>query len=328
MLQGEFFDGKSAKSRVVSLRSMPDVIIIDDPMTQEQFIFKIDEFDLTVHQGKVNLTKDEILIIVSEEDFQQLSFSKKAQTKDLKFLFTLASMILLVLITLFLARDRIIATIIDFLPDSFLANSTKAMKEDFKKLNCLNHQKQQLLDAIIARVDDRTLQFDVYVIPSKTVNAFAFPGNLIVIHDQLLKELDSPEALAGIVAHELAHIQLKHHEKQFIKTFFIELTWGLIFQSSSTPEMFKVLARDLFTQEEEQAADEFAAKKLREAKISSRGTINFFSKMNEEEPSFFKYLRFSHPQYPNRIKTFTKIPYISHPMTLPSPWENLKQGCQ
>lgn len=328
MIKGEFFDGKSAKSRIVSLRAMLDLIIVDDLLTQEQFIFKIDELDLTINQGTVNLTKDEILILVPEEGFQQLSFSKKTQTKDLKFLLSLASIILLVLVVVFHARDSIITTIIDFLPDSFLANSTKAMKEDLKKLHCLNHQKQKILDAIIARIDDRTQQFEVYVIPSKTVNAFAFPGNLIVIHDQLLKELDSPEGLAGIVAHEMAHIQLKHHEKQFIKTLFLDLTSGLIFQSSSTPEMFRVLARDLFTQEEEQAADYFAATTLRNAHISSQGTINFFTKMNDEDSGFLNYLRLSHPQYSNRIKTFTKIPYISHPMTLPASWEILKQGCQ
>jgi len=51
------------------------------------------------------------------------------------------------------------------------------------------------------------------VIDVDTINAFAMPGGMIVISNGLLKRLQSESELAGVLAHEIAHVVQKHQVK-------------------------------------------------------------------------------------------------------------------
>jgi len=52
--------------------------------------------------------------------------------------------------------------------------------------------------------------YRVRVVRSDTVNAYALPGGRIVVYTGLLERADSPEQVAGVLAHEIAHVTLRH----------------------------------------------------------------------------------------------------------------------
>ena len=54
------------------------------------------------------------------------------------------------------------------------------------------------------------------IIDNEEINAFAFPNNYLVVHTALLLEAKNEAELAGVLAHEIAHIVIKHVMKKLI----------------------------------------------------------------------------------------------------------------
>ncbi|XOV82697.1 MAG: M48 family metallopeptidase [bacterium] len=69
----------------------------------------------------------------------------------------------------------------------------------------------QLSRQLIERADlDDTMAVTVHYDTSATVNAFAMLGGHIVMYEGLVSELPNENALAMVLAHEIAHIKLRH----------------------------------------------------------------------------------------------------------------------
>jgi predicted Zn-dependent protease len=63
----------------------------------------------------------------------------------------------------------------------------------------------------IALHSDRPdLPWTFSVIDTETINAFAMPGGSIIVSSGLVKRLNSEAELAGVLAHEIAHVVKKH----------------------------------------------------------------------------------------------------------------------
>ena len=70
------------------------------------------------------------------------------------------------------------------------------------------------------------------VIDSDGVNAFAAPGGYIVITRGLFELLENEAQLAGVLAHEIVHVDRKHHlkalQKSMKREFWTDLTVGTV----------------------------------------------------------------------------------------------------
>ncbi|MGQ0648294.1 MAG: M48 family metallopeptidase [Gemmatimonadaceae bacterium] len=72
-----------------------------------------------------------------------------------------------------------------------------------------------LLGDSIARVaDDRSLDWQFYVVDSKEVNAFAVPGGFVYVNRGLIERTTKMNQLAGVLAHEIGHVTMRHSIKQ------------------------------------------------------------------------------------------------------------------
>ncbi|PMP98116.1 MAG: peptidase, partial [Thermodesulfobacterium geofontis] len=81
----------------------------------------------------------------------------------------------------------------------------------------------------IAKVAERKIPYRFYVVNSGVVNAFALPGGPVIITRGLLLQLDNESQLAGVLAHELGHINARHHVKFLEK----QLALGILLQIGS-----------------------------------------------------------------------------------------------
>ncbi len=73
---------------------------------------------------------------------------------------------------------------------------------------------QAFLDQVIARLEphasERDFRFRIHAVDSPEVNAFALPGGQMVVMRGLLAEAGGPEEVAGVLAHEMAHVTERH----------------------------------------------------------------------------------------------------------------------
>jgi predicted Zn-dependent protease len=78
----------------------------------------------------------------------------------------------------------------------------------------VNRYINLLGDSITRVADDRSLDWRFYVVDSKEVNAFAVPGGFVYVNRGLIERTTKMNQLAGVLAHEIAHVTLRHSIKQ------------------------------------------------------------------------------------------------------------------
>lgn len=74
---------------------------------------------------------------------------------------------------------------------------------------------QSLGDTLAASTDERHSGFTFFVVGSKAINAFAAPGGYIGVNSGLITASQSESELAGVMAHEIAHVTQRHIARRF-----------------------------------------------------------------------------------------------------------------
>lgn len=148
--------------------------------------------------------------------------------------------------------------------------------------------------AALARVVERLsarqahrLPFTLHVVDAKVVNAFALPGGHIVIFRGLLDFMEHPNELAGVLAHEMGHSDLRHPTEVAIKrgagAFAIGLLLGDVTGVSTTIVLAQVLASAAYTREAEAEADDRAFASLAAAGLTAAPFAAFFQRLEKKE---------------------------------------------
>ena len=119
-------------------------------------------------------------------------------------------------------------------------------------------------------------------------NAFAIPGGRICVTTGLLKIVDTPEQLLGVLAHESAHITQRHAFQQMISgkgpIFLMEvLTGGSDKAVNLMAIPSELLIYESFSQEHEAEADAYGWNYLVAANINPHGEIEALQKLREYE---------------------------------------------
>src|SRR5438046_4924442 len=84
----------------------------------------------------------------------------------------------------------------------------------------------------IVKNSDCKVPFTIKVIDSDEINAFALPGGFFYVNSGLILAADDEAELAGVMAHEIAHVAARHGTEQESKGQLINyMTLPLIFVS-------------------------------------------------------------------------------------------------
>ncbi len=151
----------------------------------------------------------------------------------------------------------------------------------------------------------------ITVVTEPVENAFAVPGGRIVVFDSILGIMDAPEQLAGLLAHEASHIQLKHSTRSIFRelanSLFISLILGDYGDVTAVVAQHgDQLAGLSYSRSLELEADDNGLKLMLASGIPPRGIPDLFRKMkssleNEnasDVPSFLS----THPSMEERVK--------------------------
>ncbi len=144
----------------------------------------------------------------------------------------------------------------------------------------------------------------ILIIRSPIQNAVTLPGGYILVFTGLIKQVKNPDALAGILAHELAHVKYQHNLRQIGRESAFEMVLVSIIGYNKIEQGTQFLISMTFSREFEQQADSAALNYLDKLKISSLPLKEFFQSMNDTDDV----LTFSstHPSTQSRIKVFSE----------------------
>ncbi|MBI2879997.1 MAG: M48 family metallopeptidase [Candidatus Tectomicrobia bacterium] len=185
--------------------------------------------------------------------------------------------------------------------------------------------------AVTVKTPDR---FQVSVMRRPDANAFATPGGRIVLFEGFLMSADSPEEIAGVLAHEMAHVVKRHPMEGLIRAmgFWLVLS-ALAGDVSSVPsavgkfgQVFLTLS---YSREKESEADRLAVEMLRKAEIRSDGLIAFFQRLEERGRDVPGALRFlsTHPLHGERVAALRALARDGGEALTPQAWRDLKGIC-
>jgi len=166
----------------------------------------------------------------------------------------------------------------------------------------------------VARNSDLTIPLTVKVIDSPELNAFALPGGFLYVNSGLVLAADEEAQVAGVVAHEIAHVAARHWASQMTKATFLQYAMiPLIFTPMSYPVYMGVsTALNLgipltflkFDRGAEAEADMLGLQYMYKAGYDPSAYVTFFSKIIEEDrksPGSVPTIFASHPPTPERI---------------------------
>lgn len=128
-------------------------------------------------------------------------------------------------------------------------------------------------------------RYEFYVAESPQINAFAMPGGIVVVHTGLIAATKRPEELAGVLAHEVQHVELRHSLKGLVKQLGLSAVWVL-----ATGDIGGGLAGQAaqqmlglsFSREAEREADEQGLAALIRAGIDPSGMPAFFRTLADQ----------------------------------------------
>jgi predicted Zn-dependent protease len=171
----------------------------------------------------------------------------------------------------------------------------------------------------LVRNSDSQVPFTIKVIDSDDINAFALPGGFFYVNSGLILRADSEAELAGVMAHEIAHVAARHGTKNATKGEIAQLAtiplimlgpggWagyglyeGLNF---AIPMSFLKFSRDA-----EREADYLGLEYMYKAGYDPNSFVTFFEKIQADEkrqpgtiPKFFS----THPPTPERVVNIQK----------------------
>jgi Zn-dependent protease with chaperone function len=70
--------------------------------------------------------------------------------------------------------------------------------------------------------------YEFHVVADSSINAFALPGGVIVVHTGLLDAVKRPEELAGVLAHEVQHVEQRHSLRSLVRGMGLRGAWAVL----------------------------------------------------------------------------------------------------
>lgn len=180
----------------------------------------------------------------------------------------------LVIFGLYRAPD-IIAPLI---PERWEQAFGDAMVGDLGGRTCTTADGQRVLDRLGSELSlgKRTMRIRIVDIPIP--NAVALPGGQIALFDGILKQAKSPDEIAGVLAHEIGHVEHRHVMAGLIRQFGLGMVLG---SSGKGVQYAQALLDARYSRSAESEADSYAIEALTANHISTRPTAEFFQRMSK-----------------------------------------------
>lgn len=140
--------------------------------------------------------------------------------------------------------------------------------------------------------------YQFHVAQDASINAFALPGGIIVVHTGLIAATRKPEELAGVLAHEIQHVELRHSLRGAIKNLGLRGLWAFVtgdLGGTLAGQAALELTSRKFSRNDESEADAGAFELLVLERIDPSAMADFFATMGERAGAEIPEILSTHP---------------------------------
>ena len=319
-----FFDGKSSVNQTVELQV--NVRLGEFQFVQEDgtsFVWELHDIHYEKYGSYLEIknVKDSMAFLqVTDKEFiaQFLSHLKRKSkvgmydrllslgfAKHLAIAVALIGLIVLgyIYVSPFVAEKSVALIPKSF--DEYLGNTFMA---NFLTFNSTDQEKSAILNEFAQHLElNNTLPLEFFVVKSETVNAFALPSGNIVLYTGLLDKMESYEELAGLIGHEVEHVNQRHSLKMLCKNLA-----GYIFISAVLSDVNGIMAiiadnaHNLnslsYSRKYEREADLNGTALMIQNNIDPKGMLKLFDRLQDDNTLSVPEFLSSHPITNDRIK--------------------------
>ncbi len=167
-------------------------------------------------------------------------------------------------------------------------------------------------EKIVPFTERKDVNYTFTVLDSPVINAFALPGGYVYVTRGLMAWANSEAELAGVMAHEIGHVNARHSAARYSQSVAAQLGLSVLGAVTSTPSISQAasLGTNLYlaqySQSQEYESDSLGIRYLSRAGYDPKAMSGFLQQLNREKAlsggsngaGFFA----SHPSTPARVQ--------------------------
>jgi predicted Zn-dependent protease len=192
----------------------------------------------------------------------------------------------------------------------------------------------EITDLLKSKLDTGKYNYRITIVETKDINAFSLPGGYIIVYSGLIEFCETPEELAGVIAHEMGHNENHDVLKRMAKNISVSITLNSIFggDNSQLGNILQQVVSTKFDRKQEEMADAFAVDLMLRCGINPEHLAKFFERLIEKKPEILSQLDFlmTHPADDKRIEAIrsrARGKYFKE-KPIETDWTELKEQCR
>lgn len=169
-------------------------------------------------------------------------------------------------------------------------NASNQIEQRFKLVASplLISRINRLGERIVEVCDRKSLTYRFSIIDEDSINAFALPGGFIYVNRGLIDFVQDDNELAGVLAHEVAHVVAKHSIKRLQAVLGLNLlriasAVGGGAKAVAGTDLAAISVLTAYSREDEVLADRIAARYMREAGFNPIALVSFLERLKDKK---------------------------------------------
>ena len=207
-----------------------------------------------------------------------------------------------------------------FSPEQDVDMGREVAKQADRELSILNdRQATTYIDALGKQLaahapGGEKYPFQFKIVNDKAINAFALPGGFVYINRGAIEAADNEAQIAGVMAHEIGHVVLRHGTNQVSKAYLAQAPLSILGGVLGSNSVGSVLAQLgvgfaansillKYSRDAERQADLMGTQTLYDTGYDPKAMVQFFEKIQAESKGRASEFFSDHPNPENRISS-------------------------
>jgi len=200
---------------------------------------------------------------------------------------------------------------------------------------CGNAAGRRSLDKLVRQLDvaaSSPYHARVEVVRRKEANAFALPGGHVYVFEGLLAKSETPDELAGVIAHEMGHVVHRDGTRAVLESAGLSFLFGMMLGDfvggGAVVIAAKTVLSSSYSRHAEAAADAYSVELMQKVEADPKALAAILSRIASAKEDGFELLR-DHPDTKARIAAISKatVEDPPRPMLSGAEWKALKAMC-
>lgn len=145
----------------------------------------------------------------------------------------------------------------------------------------VRHAIDTIMHRLLANAANLPSAPEIIVIDSPVVNAYTFPGGMIVVTSGLLRDAANAEEVSAVLAHELGHVANRDPAALIIRQTGLSIIMSVITGGNPTVvhDIVRQAVNSHYSRQQENSADEYACRLMIRSGVHPRHCASFFRKL-------------------------------------------------